>query len=275
MSLDLIFIASDADVAQSAERNGVDWVLVDLELLGKEARQGHLDTVISGHTIDDVKSVRSALTTSQLMVRTNPMHDGLAAEVESILEAGVDSLMLPYFKTDREVMDFVRMVDGRAKVCLLLETSQAVSNLEAILAQPGIDRVHIGINDLHLDMGLDFMFQLLSKGVIESLCREIEKTGIPYGFGGIARIGAGDLPAEMILAEHYRLGSSSVILSRAFCDTKVVQDIRDIDRLFGQEVPKVRSLWNELESRSDAFFDENTQAVEAAITKILDGRSRQ
>ncbi|MEZ5114072.1 MAG: aldolase/citrate lyase family protein [Nocardioidaceae bacterium] len=103
------------------------------------------------------------------------MHDGLAAEVESILEAGADSLMFPYFETDREVMDFVRMVDGRAQACLLLETSRAVSNLQAILAQPGIDRVHIGINDLHLDMGLDFMFQLLSNGVIESLKREIER----------------------------------------------------------------------------------------------------
>lgn len=39
---------------------------------------------------------------------------------------------------------------------------------------------------------------------------------IPFGFGGIARIGEGDLPSDYILGEHVRLGSTSVILSRTF-----------------------------------------------------------
>ena len=37
-----------------------------------------------------------------------------------------------------------------------------------------------------------------------------------FGFGGIARIGEGDLPSDNILGEHVRLGSQSVILSRTF-----------------------------------------------------------
>ena len=36
------------------------------------------------------------------------------------------------------------------------------------------------------------------------------------GFGGIARLGFGMLPAEHVIAEHYRLGSTAVILSRSF-----------------------------------------------------------
>ena len=41
----------------------------------------------------------------------------------------------------------------------------------------------------------------------------------------------GIVPAEMIVREHYRLGSSMVILSRAFCDLKTIgndlQTVRD------------------------------------------------
>ena len=49
---------------------------------------------------------------------------------------------------------------------------------------------------------------------------KFEDKGIPYGFGGIAQLGQGTLPAENIIAEHYRLGSSMAILSRSFCNTK-------------------------------------------------------
>ena len=47
------------------------------------------------------------------------------------------------------------------------------------------------------------------------MANKIKAKNIPFGFGGMAKIG-GDLPAECILAEYYRLRSSSVILSRVF-----------------------------------------------------------
>ncbi|WP_214834823.1 hypothetical protein [Exiguobacterium sp. E4787] len=46
MSLKLMYITNEPNIALLAEQNGVDWVFVDLELNGKEERQGHLDTVI-------------------------------------------------------------------------------------------------------------------------------------------------------------------------------------------------------------------------------------
>ena len=51
--------------------------------------------------------------------------------------------------------------------------------------------VHIGLNDLHLAMGMSFMFQLLSDGVVEQLAKKITAKGIPFGFGGIARMASG------------------------------------------------------------------------------------
>ena len=40
--------------------------------------------------------------------------------------------------------------------------------------------------------------------------------GLRFGFGGIARLDDGLLPGRDVLAEHLRLGSGSVILSRTF-----------------------------------------------------------
>ena len=53
---------------------------------------------------------------------------------------------------------------------------------------------------------------------MEYLVNKITKKGIEFGIGGIARIGEGELPAEVILREHIRLGSKMAILSRTFRD---------------------------------------------------------
>ena len=81
-----------------------------------------------------------------------------------------------------------------------------MDNIDSILAVQGIDYVHIGLNDLHLGYGMKFMFELLTDGTVEKLCNKLKEKGITYGFGGIAQLGQGTLPAEHIIAEHYRLG---------------------------------------------------------------------
>ena len=94
-----------------------------------------------------------------------------------------------------------------------------VECLDAVLELGGFDEIHIGLNDLHLSYKLDFMFELLANGTVEKLCRKIKEYGFPYGFGGIACLDGGLLPATNVIMEHYRLGSTRVILSRSFCDT--------------------------------------------------------
>lgn len=103
------------------------------------------------------------------------------------------------------------MVDDRAKICIMIETAAAMSRLDKILAVPGVDELFIGLNDLHISMGLTFMFELLSDGLVEYIANKCNNVGMPFGFGGIARIGEGDLPSDNILGEHVRLGSTSVI----------------------------------------------------------------
>lgn len=214
--MEYIYITNDYRTARYAEESGVDRIMVDLEIIGKRERQGHLNTVISEHSITDVQKIRTTLTKSKLLVRINPINDCSDQEINDVVDAGADIIMLPMFKTAKEVMKFVDFVKGRVKTILLLETAQALTRIDDILEINGIDEIHIGLNDLHLSLGLDFMFEVLSGGLIEYLSNKIKAKGISFGFGGIARLGQGTLDSSLILSEHYRLGSSLVILSRDF-----------------------------------------------------------
>lgn len=211
-----MILENDTVKAKLYEQAGIDRIFVDLEINGKQERQGHLDTVISNHSIADVHKVKSVLDCADLLVRVNPINSHSKLEIDTVIEAGADIIMLPMFKSAEEVRRFVSYVDGRATTCLLLETSQALARIDDILSVKGIDEVHIGLNDLHLSLGLDFMFELLSGSIVEFIVDKIRSHGIRYGIGGVAKMNEGILNGKMVITEHVRLGSSMVILSRAF-----------------------------------------------------------
>lgn len=276
MSLELMYITNRTDVATLAQRAGVDRIFVDMEYIGKDLRQGGLDTVQSHHTVEDVKRLRPILNKSKLLVRCNPIHEASesycssAEEIDSIVEAGADIIMLPYFKTASEVEKFIKFVNGRAKTCLLLETAEAAENIDSILSVDGIDEMYIGLNDLHLCYGMDFMFQLLADGTVERLAEKIKAKGISFGFGGVARVGTGTLSADCIFGEHYRLGSDRVILSRAFCDVSKEKSLDDIAEKLISGVRDVRELEKKLANWTPAQFEENRLKTIEGTNKVVE-----
>lgn len=268
--LKLMYISNDPQVAVIAEHAGVDRIFVDLETVGKELRQGGMNTVQSHHTVADVAVIRNAITKSELLVRVNPIYPGSEEEINAVIAAGADLLMLPYFKSAEEVRAFLDLAGGRARTMLLFETPEAVERIDEILALDGIDECFIGLNDLHLGYHRKFMFELLADGTVEMLCKRFASAGKPYGFGGIARVGAGTLPAQRIIGEHVRLGSSAVILSRSFCNTAQISDPAEISRLFEAEVPKVRQAEREYTHMSREALRDNHLAVQAAVNSIVE-----
>lgn len=269
MSLKLIYITNNPSVALIAEKNGVDRIMVDLETLGKEERQKNLNTVKSHHTVADVATISNLLTKSEMLVRINPWNETSVSEIEAVISAGADRIMLPMWKTVSEVNSFLEAVNGRVRTTLLLETKEAVEIVDDVLENTLIDDIHIGLNDLHLSYGLTFMFELLSNGVVESLCRKFKAKGIPYGFGGIARIGEGMLPAERIIMEHYRLGSTRAILSRSFCNTELIQDIDEIRQTFEINMKELNEYEISLASKTPDDFSENKKALKHAVSDIV------
>lgn len=274
MSLNLMYITNQPDIARIAQAAGVDRIFLDMEHIGKDVRQYGMDTVQCQHTLEDLAVIRSAVTRSKVLVRCNPIHEptdiypGSAVEIDGIVDGGADIIMLPYFKTVEEVSTFLQLVNGRTRTCLLVETPEAVEKIDTILALPGIDEVLIGLNDLSLGYGRKFMFELLADGTVEKLCRRFAEKGIPYGFGGIASLGRGLLPAEYIIKEHYRLGSTCVILSRSFCNINKVTDRRVLRSLFRDGVSQIRQLELEcIEGRID--YEQNRQEVCNIVKQIV------
>ena len=268
----LMILADTPEAAIAAQEAGVDRIFYDLEYVGKADRQHGRNTVISNNDIDDLPQVRKVVTTSELLVRTNPIHPYTQMEVEKAIEYGADILMLPMVMDHNDVETYVKLVDGRAKVCIMVETAAAMTRLDKILAVPGVDEIFIGLNDLHITMGLTFMFELLSGGLVEFIASKSRKAGIPFGFGGIARIGEGLLPSDYILGEHVRLGSSSVILSRTFKGIQGVDaNARPVD--LAEEVAKVRDRMRQIELWSEEEHKENRKkiasSVEVVMNKIL------
>lgn len=273
--LKLMYITNKPWVAKIAEDAGVDWIFLDMEFIGKDARQGGLDTVQNHHTVKDIENIKNAVKTAKVLVRVNPIHDALPNypsskdEIEASIKAGADILMLPFFKTVEEVKRFVGYVGGRAKTLLLMETVEAANLVDDILEVPGVDMIHLGLNDMHLELGMKFMFELLADGTVEKLGNKIKAKGIPFGFGGIATLDGGALPGSMVLKEHVRLGSSMVIVSRSFCNTDVVTDINKVKRIFDSGISGLRDLEKEVSQKDVVYFEENRLAVIDTVNRII------
>ena len=239
MPLKLMYITNRAAVAAIAEKAGVDRIFVDMEYLGKEARQKKMNTVKSAHTARDVESIARAIKSSELLVRVNPIHNNSEREIKEVIDCGADRIMLPMYKTLGEVEQFLKLTE-----------------------------IHIGLNDLHLALGKKFMFELLADGTVEKIAAKIKPSGKPFGFGGIARIGYGMIPAEYIIREHYRIGSSAAILSRCFGDVYKIDDLSEVESLFETEIKKIRLVEREAEKLSESQAEANRLEVIERVGRI-------
>lgn len=259
--LELIQITNDPAVARRCEALGGMRVFVDLESLGKAERQAGRDTFLSTHRPDDVARVRAALRRTPLMVRVNPLHDGTAAEVDDAIAGGADLLMLPMFDGPATLDAFLRLVAGRRPVVALLETAQALVSLEDWAALPGLAEIYVGLNDLHLSLRCRFMFEPLADGTLDRVAAVATARGLRFGFGGIARMDEGLLPGRDVLAEHVRLGSSAVILSRTFHREGGLAE-------FEREVAALREAEEALRARTPAAVEADRDRIRSRIREI-------
>ncbi len=279
MALSLMYITNNPQVASIAQETGVDRIMVDMEYIGKEKRQAGMNTVKSHHTYQDIEAISSITQNgnSHLLVRVNPIHDATKdycsseEEIGTAINCGADVIMLPMFKTCSEIERLSKCVDGKARIMLLLETKEAAENLDKIISCGCFDELHIGLNDLHLAYGRRFMFELLADGTVDRLAEKLSANDIQFGFGGIARIGYGMLPAEYIIAEHYRLGSRAAILSRSFCNADKIEDLNILHELFAEGISRIREFEQVAEKYTRDEFIRNHRNVVSLVDKIVRG----
>lgn len=272
--LRLMYITNRPAVARIAENAGVDRIFVDMEYIGKDRRQAGLDTVKSHHTIADIQSVRAVVKKAELLVRINPIHEkteeysSSEEEIKYAIDSGADIIMLPMFRTMYEVNRFIDCVNGRCKTMLLVETPEAVDIINEI-SMCSVNEIHIGLNDLHLALKKKFMFELLADGTVDSICDVLKNSDKKYGFGGIARLGYGDVPADYIIPEHYRLGSQIAILSRSFCNANIVQNPEDIKDIFEEGIKGIREFEKRVAQFTEEEFILNRQMFISLVNQFV------
>lgn len=262
--IELLQITNDPAFARRCDALPGMRLWVDLERLGKTERQAGLSSFISAHALEDVGRIKSVLRHSRLMVRVNPLNPHTAGEVHAVLAQGADLLMLPMFTTAGELAQFVQIVAGRVPVVPLLETAGALHSLPQWVTLPGLTEVYVGLNDLHLSLGCRFMFEPLALGHVDRVAAVVRRAGLRFGFGGIARLDEGLLPGLDVLAEHERLDSGAVILSRTFHRS-------DSPTTFEHEVEALRMAEQRLAARSPAQREADHQRVVARIGTIAAG----
>lgn len=267
--IDLLTITNLPALAARCDKMPGMRLFVDLERNGKAARQKGHDTFISTHHLDDVVRIKAVLKHSRLMVRVNPFQsdnpEASQAEVDAVLARGADMIMLPMYSHAEELRKFADIVAGRALIIPLLETPAALHTLDDWIDTPGIHEVFVGLNDLHRSLGCSFMFEPLLLGHIDRVAAACKVRGLRFGFGGVARMDEGTLPGHDVLAEHIRLGSQAVILSRTFNRA----DIHVGEKSFEQAVAALRTAELALGLRSSECVEKDRLHSNGLIAELV------
>jgi hypothetical protein len=208
----------DPKLAARADAAGVDRIGVDLERLGKAERQGGRGTWISPHRIESLPLLTPELKRAAPFARVDPPNPRMPRQVDEVIGHGARVVMLPMVAEASEAELFVEAVGGRAVVVLLVESGEAIHNIDELAAVEGVDELHLGLNDLALSLGLENRWQVLAGDLAGLAGERVRAAGRRFGLGGLGRPGDRDLPipADLVYAEVARTGATAALISRSF-----------------------------------------------------------
>ena len=209
---------ADPAVAATADAAGVDRVGVDLERRGKRRRQPDAGSWISPHRPTDLRRVAPVLRRAAAFARLDPWGPWTAGQVDDALSAGARVLMLPMVDGADPVARLVDVVAGRGSVVPLVELPAGLDRMADVCTVPGVEEVHVGLNDMARALGLGNRFRLLVDPAMVRACAVAVDQGVRLGVGGIGRAEGPALPvpADLVLASYPRLGATAALLSRSF-----------------------------------------------------------
>ena len=194
------------NVAELLAHLGFDWLVIETEHSALDSAQiEHMLMAMSGtDTIplvrvpsSDPLFIQRALDFGALGVVVPLVKT--AAEVERIVRAtryppvgtrGFGPLRASHYALDYP--NYFTRANDNIIVALILETKEAVENLEELAAVPGLDAVFLGLWDLCLSMGLNPLEMPFpeTEAAIQRALEVGRKTGLAIGFGA-------DTPEEL------------------------------------------------------------------------------
>ena len=237
--LELVIFENDPQIMQKYHNHGINHCLIDMEVMGKDLRQLGFDTDINPGTYHDLASI-AALPRVTSWCRLNQLGSWSEEECEKAIAAGAQILILPMIRQRREVEEFLELINGRTKICIMLETERAVELAEEVHGLP-FEYAYFGLHDYNIATGNRFIFKPLLDGTIEKVRRILKD--YKFGFAGLTDIAKGaPIPAIQILKELARLKANFVFLRRSFkkdvCIDHVQQSVSEIDRAWMQNISR-------------------------------------
>ena len=210
---ELLLFHRDIAFSKECVAAGIDGLIIDFETKGKARRQDGFDTEINAHTLKDLEAVRD-LTGARILCRTNAPGPESTKEIDQVLRAGADEIIVPMIRQLDEARAVIDAVAGAARITLMIETVESLKIAPDLCALP-IDRIYVGLNDLHISRGTSTLFEPLIDGCLEAIRADVQ--GLQFGFGGITLRGQGHpLPVHHFVSDLARLNADFTFLRRSF-----------------------------------------------------------
>ena len=218
LPIEFVLVTNRPPLARAAEAAGIERVLVDLERLGKAKRQNGRALFLSDHRCGDIAGLRGALRHTRVMARIDPWGAHSRSQIDRVLSAGAQGVMLPLAASVRQVEAFVAAVASRALVSILIETREGVEACAEIAAVSGVDEFHFGLNDLAISYRNRTIFDVFAGQCLDEWTARLRRRAIPFGVGGVTDPNQAGLPvsSDVLLGEQARFGSSIFWLGRTF-----------------------------------------------------------
>ncbi|MGA9761540.1 MAG: hypothetical protein WBQ14_03865 [Gaiellaceae bacterium] len=209
---ELLLFSTEREFVVEAAAAGIDGIIVDWEVAGKERRQAGADTEINHDTLEDLERVRSWVDIP-VLCRINSPGPMSERELERAIGAGADEVLVPMARSAGELERIVDAARGRCGVGALIETVDAVQKVQEFARLP-LSRLYVGLNDLAIDRRNASIFSALVDGTVERVSLAL---GGSFGFGGLTDPERGHpIPCRLLIGEMARLGSSFSFLRRSY-----------------------------------------------------------
>ena len=255
--INLFAFANSAAPARAVVGAGATGVVVDWERRGKRRRQAGVDTQINADTPDDLAAVRAAQA-GVVLCRVNRWTRWTLAEIDLAVSLGADEVLLPMVRRPEEVDAALDAVAGRCGLGILVETTDAVRRVDALVELP-LSRLYVGLNDLMIDRGGGPLFLALVDGTVDRVAAATHRAGIPLGLAGLTLPEAGrPVPCRLVLGALARVEASFTFLRRSFWADTAGRDLT-------LEVPRILAAAGQASRRPPAHVDADHAELAAAV----------
>jgi 2-keto-3-deoxy-L-rhamnonate aldolase RhmA len=209
---ELLLFSTEREFVIEAAAAGIDGIIVDWEVAGKERRQAGADTEINHDSLEDLERVRSWVDIP-VLCRINAPGPMTERELEWAIGAGADEVLVPMARSPRELERVIDAARGRCGVGALIETVDAVEKVQEFASLP-LSRLYVGLNDLAIDRGALSIFTALVDGTVERVSSAVHGS---FGFGGLTAPERGHpIPCRLLIGETARLGGCFSFLRRSY-----------------------------------------------------------